>query len=42
MLEARRVPREVFGFEDFRPGQEAAIAALLAGRYALTVMPTGR
>ena len=42
MLEARRVPREVFGFEDFRTGQEAAIAALLAGRYALTVMPTGR
>ena len=33
--------REVFGFEDFRPGQEAAIASLLAGRHALTVMPTG-
>ena len=41
ILEARRVLREVFGFEDFRPGQEAAIAALLAGRNALTVMPTG-
>ena len=39
--QARRVLREVFGFEDFRPGQEAAIAALLAGRHALTVMPTG-
>ena len=33
--------REVFGFEEFRPGQEAAIEALLAGRNALAVMPTG-
>ncbi len=41
MTPARRVLREVFGFEDFRPGQEAAIEALLAGRHALTVMPTG-
>ena len=38
---ARRVLREVFGFEEFRPGQEAAIEALLAGRNALAVMPTG-
>ena len=41
MTPARRVLREVFGFEEFRPGQEAAIEALLAGRHALTVMPTG-
>ena len=41
MREASRVLQEVFGFEDFRPGQEAVIAALLAGRHALTVMPTG-
>ena len=33
--------REVFGFEGFRPGQEAVIEALLHGRHALTVMPTG-
>ncbi len=33
--------REVFGFEGFRPGQEAVIEALLNGRHALTVMPTG-
>ena len=33
--------KDVFGFEDFRPGQESAIRALLAGRNALTVMPTG-
>ena len=38
---ARRALREVFGFREFRPGQEAAIEALLEGRHALTVMPTG-
>src|SRR3546814_1577066 len=38
---ARRVLREVFGFEAFRPGQEQAVDALLAGRDVLTVMPTG-
>ena len=38
---ARGALREVFGFEDFRPGQEAVIEALLGGRHALTVMPTG-
>ena len=35
------VLKDVFGFDDFRPGQEAAIDALLAGRHVLTVMPTG-
>ena len=38
---ARGALREVFGFEGFRPGQEAVIEALLQGRHALTVMPTG-
>ncbi len=38
---AHRVLREVFGFGAFRPGQEAVIEALLCGRHALTVMPTG-
>ena len=38
---AREALREVFGFEGFRPGQEAVIEALLDGRHALTVMPTG-
>lgn len=33
--------RETFGVEAFRPGQEEAIRALLAGRDVLTVMPTG-
>ena len=38
---ARRVLGEVFGYAAFRPGQEAAIGALLAGRNVLAVMPTG-
>ena len=38
---ARGALREVFGFEEFRPGQEAVIESLLDGRHALTVMPTG-
>jgi ATP-dependent DNA helicase RecQ len=37
----RDVLKDVFGFDDFRPGQEEAIDALLAGRNVLTVMPTG-
>jgi len=40
-IDKRQVLREVFGFEDFRPGQERAVDALLAGRNVLTVMPTG-
>ena len=38
---ARRMLRETFGFSEFRPGQEAVINALLAGRDVLAVMPTG-
>ncbi|HEY7977525.1 MAG TPA: DNA helicase RecQ [Rhizomicrobium sp.] len=37
----RDVLKDVFGFDDFRPGQEQAIDSLLAGRNVLTVMPTG-
>jgi ATP-dependent DNA helicase RecQ len=37
----RRVLKDVFGFDDFRPGQQAAMEAVLAGRPILTVMPTG-
>ena len=33
--------RDVFGFGAFRPGQERAMDALLAGRNVLAVMPTG-
>ena len=41
MSAARRVLGSVFGFEAYRPGQEAVIEALLAGRNLLAVMPTG-
>ena len=37
----RQILKDVFGFDDFRPGQERVIDALLAGRNVLTVMPTG-
>lgn len=36
-----QVLKQVFGFDEFRPGQEQVIDALLAGRNALGVMPTG-
>ena len=37
----RRILKDVFGFDDFRPGQATAMDALLAGRHVLAVMPTG-
>ncbi len=37
----RRVLKDVFGFDDFRPGQASVMEALLAGRHVLAVMPTG-
>ncbi len=33
--------KAVFGYDAFRPGQEAVIKAVLAGRDCLAVMPTG-
>ena len=39
--EARRVLKQTFGFDGFRPGQEEVVSALLAGEHVLTVMPTG-
>ncbi len=39
--EKHRVLKELFGFGEFRAGQEQAVDALLAGRNVLTVMPTG-
>src|SRR6202020_819020 len=35
------VMSSVFGFSDFRPGQEDVLAATLAGEDVLAVMPTG-
>ncbi|MEW6631336.1 MAG: DNA helicase RecQ [Pseudomonadota bacterium] len=37
----RRVLKDVFGFDDFRPGQAAVMDTLLSGRHVLAVMPTG-
>ncbi|MCY7303584.1 MAG: RecQ family ATP-dependent DNA helicase [Thermoleophilia bacterium] len=38
---ARTLLLERFGFPDFRPGQEQVVEALIAGRSALAVFPTG-
>jgi ATP-dependent DNA helicase RecQ len=35
------VLRDTFGYEEFRPGQEEIIGAVLAGRDCVGVMPTG-
>lgn len=39
--QARSSLREHFGYDDFRPGQDRVIEAVLAGRDVLAVMPTG-
>jgi len=39
--EAHEALRETFGFDAFREGQEDVVAAVLAGRDVLCVMPTG-
>ena len=41
MTAARRLLADVFGFPDFRPGQEEIVAAVEAGRDVLAIMPTG-
>ena len=41
MEAARRTLRHYFGHDDFRAGQAAMVDALLSGRDALGVMPTG-
>ena len=38
---AKAALREHFGYEEFRPGQQGVVEAILAGRDALAVMPTG-
>src|SRR3954469_23687139 len=40
-MDLRAALHQHFGFRDFRPGQEAAVAAAVAGRDVLVVMPTG-
>ena len=39
--EARRLLREIFGYSEFRGRQEEVIRAVLEGRDALVLMPTG-
>jgi ATP-dependent DNA helicase RecQ len=39
--EARAALKEHFGYPAFRPGQEAAVDSVLAGRDTLVVLPTG-
>ena len=36
-----QILKDVFGYDSFRPGQTQVVEALLAGRHALAVMPTG-
>jgi ATP-dependent DNA helicase RecQ len=38
---ARAALKSVFGYDDFRPGQQEIISAVLSGRDVLAVMPTG-
>ena len=38
---ARALLREVYGFADFRPGQDEIVAAVAAGENVLAIMPTG-
>lgn len=37
----RQILKDVFGFDDFRPGQEPVVDSILAGHNVLTIMPTG-
>ena len=41
VTDLRPALRELFGFDDFRPGQEAVVRAALGGIDTLAVMPTG-
>jgi ATP-dependent DNA helicase RecQ len=41
LARARETLRARFGYEDFRPGQDEAVAAVLAGRDAVVILPTG-
>ncbi len=39
--DARGTLKSAFGYDSFRPGQEAAVSAVLAGRDTVVVLPTG-
>ncbi len=40
-MAAQALLKSVFGFESFRPGQAEIVAAVLAGKNVLAIMPTG-
>ena len=40
-VELRRLLKQHFGYDEFRPRQEAIIANALAGRHGLVIIPTG-
>ncbi|MBX2853586.1 MAG: DNA helicase RecQ [Rhodobacteraceae bacterium] len=39
--QARETLRRIWGYDDFRPGQDEIIATILNGKDALAIMPTG-
>jgi ATP-dependent DNA helicase RecQ len=41
LLQARQLMERVFGFHEFRPGQEEIVEAVFSGEDVLAVMPTG-
>jgi len=41
LQDARDLLKSAFGYEQFRPGQEAAVSAILSGRDTVVVLPTG-
>ena len=41
MTDASAVLRDVFGFDDFRPGQKDIVDAVTQGENVLAIMPTG-
>jgi ATP-dependent DNA helicase RecQ len=41
MASARRKLKEIFGLEEFRPGQAEIVASVLGGQDTLAIMPTG-
>lgn len=41
MMNAAEILKKYFGYDSFRKGQKDVIDALLSGRDALAIMPTG-
>ena len=40
-MTAQEALKNYFGYDSFRPGQDTVVSALLSGRDALAIMPTG-